>query len=124
MRPAAWFFVVNAFVRKGSSRMKLTIALLATALLAGGVANAAFVTSDPNGGWAEAGYYVHNNMWNSAKYGRCTSTLSASSHDKWQVVRSSLNQMCFGVETVSTDDADATFQVTAFSIDAKLRRRS
>src|SRR5256885_3212038 len=101
--------------------MKHKIALLVGAFLIPAPANAAFVTSDPNGGWAEAGYYVHNNMWNSAKYGRCTSTLSASSHDKWQVVRSSLNQICFGVETVSTGRRGATFQVTAFSIDAKLK---
>ena len=33
-----------------------------------------FVTSKPNGGWSTGGYYVHNNMWNSAKYHPCTST--------------------------------------------------
>src|SRR3954462_2351778 len=38
-----------------------------------------FVTSDPNGGWSEGGYYVHNNLWNSRKYEPCTSTLHASS---------------------------------------------
>jgi hypothetical protein len=233
---------------------RTTFALLATALLATGASNPGFVTSDPNGGWSNRGYYVHNNMWNSAKYSPCTSTLHASSPDNWYVVarmnnkkgdgavktypnvhkdyasapidsfesitssfvetsphvgiynfaydiwingiassgcteimiwtdnfhqvpggkymqdvtfggqaykvykRSSsgyiafvattnltsgtvnlleivkwaiakgwisskptLNQICFGVETVSTDDADATFRVTAFSIDAKLR---
>src|SRR5262245_53172254 len=26
--------------------------------------NPVFVTSDPNGGWSDGGYYVHNNMWN------------------------------------------------------------
>ena len=46
----------------------------------------AFVTSDSNGGWAEGGYYVHNNMWNSAKYNPCTSTLYASAHDNWYVL--------------------------------------
>jgi hypothetical protein len=251
----AWFIVVNAHAGMASSPMKLTIALLAAGLLAAGAGNPAFVTSDPNGGWVEAGYYVHNNMWNSAKYSPCTSTLSALSHEKWQVVErmnnksgdgavktypnvhkdyasvpirsfdavassfaessphvgiynvaydiwingiaragcteimiwtenfnqvpggkhvqdvtfgtrtyqvykrpgssgyiafvattnfnsgtldllgfmkwaihkgwlpsaSTLNQICFGVETVSTDDADAKFQVTAFSIDANLR---
>ena len=45
-----------------------------------------FVTTDPNGGWAEGGYYIHNNMWNSAKYPPCESTLTAWSHDNWQVV--------------------------------------
>lgn len=39
----------------------------------------------------------------------------------WLPSKSTLNQICFGVEIVSTDDADATFQVTRFSIDAKLR---
>jgi hypothetical protein len=231
-----------------------TIALLATALLASGADAPLFVTSDPNGGWSNAGYYVHNNMWNSAKYSPCMSTLYARSYDNWYVVarmnnkkgdgavktypnvhrdyssvpigsfdsitssfaetsphvgiyniaydiwingiarpgcteimiwnenfnqvpggryvqdvsfggrgykvyktpssgyiafvattnfasgtvnlldiikwamakgwlpsKSTLNQICFGFEIVSTDDADATFQVTTFSIDAKLR---
>ncbi len=235
----------------------LTIALSAVALLATGAASPKFVTSDPNGGWPDGGYYVHNNMWNSAKYSPCTSTLHAWSHDKWRVVtrmnnktgdgavktypnvhrdyrsvpvssfdsitstfaetsphvgiynfaydlwingiakpgcteimiwtenfkqvpggryvqdvtfdgrtykvykrsgsgyiafvatanftsgtvnlleimkwvmakgwlsdKSTLNQICYGVEIVSTDDTEATFQVTAFSIDAKSRKRS
>jgi hypothetical protein len=229
---------------------------LAAALLVTGAGKPAFVTSDPNGGWSNRGYYVHNNMWNSAKYSPCTSTLYAWSPDNWQVVarmnnqkgdgavktypnvhrdyssvpigsfdsitssfaetsprvgiynfaydiwingtatpgcteimiwtenfkqtpggtfvqdvtfgeqaykvyraprsgyialvattnftsgtvnlleimkwtiakgwlssKSTLNQICFGVEIVSTDDAEATFQVTAFSINAKLRPR-
>ena len=37
----------------------------------------------------------------------------------WLPAESTLNQVCFGVEVVSTDDADATFRVTAFSIDSK-----
>lgn len=45
-----------------------------------------FVTSDPNGGWPEGGYYVHNNLWNSAKYTPCTTTLYASAHDNWYVL--------------------------------------
>jgi hypothetical protein len=49
-------------------------------------ANPVFVTSDPNGGWSEGGYYVHNNMWNSRKYNPCTSTLYATSHAEWHVV--------------------------------------
>ncbi len=39
----------------------------------------------------------------------------------WISPKSTLNQICFGVEIVSTDDANATFQITAFSIDANLR---
>ncbi len=46
----------------------------------------AFVTSDRNGGWSNGGYYVHNNMWNSAQYSPCTQTLYAWSFDHWQVV--------------------------------------
>ena len=64
----------------------VTIVLSATAFLTGCAANPAFVTSDSNGGWPEGGYYIHNNMWNSAKYSPCTSTLSAWSHAKWRVV--------------------------------------
>src|SRR5262249_4333573 len=41
----------------------------------------------------------------------------------WLSSKSILNQICFGAEIVSTDDADATFRVTAFSIDAKLKPR-
>ena len=62
------------------------IALAAAALLGTGATNPMFVTSDPNGGWPDGGYYVHNNKWNSAKYSPCTSTLYAWSHDNWYVV--------------------------------------
>jgi hypothetical protein len=41
----------------------------------------------------------------------------------WLPGNSTLNQICLGVEVVSTDDADATFHVTGFAIDAKLRPR-
>jgi len=64
----------------------LTPALLAAAFLATGAAKPMFVTSDPNGGWSNGGYYVHNNMWNSAKYAPCTSTLYAWSPGNWHVV--------------------------------------
>jgi hypothetical protein len=37
----------------------------------------------------------------------------------WLPAESTLSQICFGVEMVSTDDAEATFRVTAFSIDGK-----
>ena len=63
-----------------------TVALSAAALLVTGAANPMFVTSDPNGGWPDGGYYVHNNMWNSAKYSPCTSALYAWSRDNWYVV--------------------------------------
>jgi hypothetical protein len=42
-----------------------------------------FVTSDPNGGWSTGGYYVHNNMWNTAEAG--PETLYACAHDNWYV---------------------------------------
>lgn len=64
----------------------LIIALWAAAFLVTSVESAELVTSDPNGGWSEGGYYIHNNMWNSAMYSPCTSTLYASSHDNWYVV--------------------------------------
>ncbi len=73
--------------------MKTKLILSAAAalcLLAGGsdicLADPAFVTSKPNGGWAVGGYYVHNNMWNSAKYSPCTSTLYAQSWNNWYVI--------------------------------------
>src|SRR5664279_3497767 len=65
---------------------RATIGLSAAALLVTGAANPMFVTSDPNGGWPDGGYYVHNNMWNSTKYSPCTSTLYARSRDNWHVV--------------------------------------
>jgi hypothetical protein len=37
----------------------------------------------------------------------------------WLPDNSTLSQICFGVEMVSTDDADATFRVSDFSIDVK-----
>jgi hypothetical protein len=71
---------------------RTTTALLATVLFATGAANPVFVTSDPNGGWSNGGYYVHNNLWNSAKYSPCTSTLYAWSPDNWYVVARMNNQ--------------------------------
>ena len=66
--------------------MNLTTIALAAVVTATAAARPAFVTSDSNGGWSNEGYYVHNNMWNSAKYSPCTSTLSAWSRDNWYVV--------------------------------------
>lgn len=68
------------------------MSLAAICIFATGAANPKFVTSDPNGGWSEGGYYLHNNMWNSAKYTPCTSTLHAWSHDNWYVVTRMNNQ--------------------------------
>jgi len=39
----------------------------------------------------------------------------------WLASTSTVDQICFGVEMVSTDDAEAKFEMTAFSIDGKLR---
>jgi hypothetical protein len=52
--------------------------------------NPAFVTSDPNGGWSDSGYYVHNNMWNSASY-QCAETLYACSYRSWYAVANMSN---------------------------------
>jgi len=41
----------------------------------------------------------------------------------WLSPKSTLNQICFGVEIVSTDDANATFQISAFSISANSKPR-
>ena len=62
------------------------VSLLVTPAFVAGAAEPVFVTSDPNGGWSHDGFYVHNNMWNSAKYSPCTSTLYAWSHDNWYVL--------------------------------------
>ena len=43
-----------------------------------------FTTSDPNGGWSNGGYYVHNNMWNASSY-RVSQTLHACAFDNWHV---------------------------------------
>jgi hypothetical protein len=78
-------------------RVKLSIvALTATVLWLTCAADGEFVSSDPNGGWAEGGYYIHNNMWNSAKYSPCTSSLHASSHDNWYVVTRMNNKSADG----------------------------
>jgi hypothetical protein len=52
--------------------------------------NPVFVTSDPNGGWSAGGYYVHNNMWNSA-YGLGPETLYACAYNNWYVVSNQTN---------------------------------
>jgi hypothetical protein len=43
--------------------------------------NPIFTTSDPNGGWNNGGYYVHNNMWNAST----GETLFACAYNNWYV---------------------------------------
>jgi len=66
--------------------IRAMLALIATVLLAAGADDPPFVTSDANGGHSFGGYYVHNNLWNAAKYSPCTSTLHARSQGDWYVV--------------------------------------
>jgi hypothetical protein len=42
-----------------------------------------FTTSDTNGGITDGGYYVHNNLWNAAKYPGTTGTTSVCSFHSW-----------------------------------------
>jgi len=49
-----------------------------------------FVTSDPNGGWSDGGYYVHNDMWNK-DYPLGPQTLYACSFHNWYVVSDQVN---------------------------------
>ncbi|MEV6620226.1 hypothetical protein AB0M83_17120 [Amycolatopsis sp. NPDC051106] len=42
-----------------------------------------FTTTDPDGGWSDGGYYVHNNMWNADEAG--PETLRACAYDNWYV---------------------------------------
>ena len=44
-----------------------------------------FTTSDPDGGWSDGGYYVHNNMWNCDDY-ECVETLSACSYASFYTI--------------------------------------
>lgn len=53
-------------------------------------ADPVFVTSDRNGGWSNGGYYVHNNMWNTA-YELGPETLYACSYRSWYVVSNQTN---------------------------------
>jgi len=48
-------------------------------------ADPVFTTSDPNGGWSDGGYYVHNNMWNCDAY-PCAETLSACSYSSFYAI--------------------------------------
>jgi hypothetical protein len=52
--------------------------------------NPSFNTGDPNGGWSNGGYYVHNNMWNCGSYA-CAETLYACSYHNWYVVANTNN---------------------------------
>jgi hypothetical protein len=44
-----------------------------------------FVSSDPNGGWSDGGYYVADDMWNISGYS-VSQTLYACSYNNWYVV--------------------------------------
>lgn len=46
-------------------------------------ASPVFTTSDPDGGWSDGGYYVHNNMWNQGEAG--PETLRACAYNNWYV---------------------------------------
>jgi hypothetical protein len=79
--------------RRHSAKMLVVSALLLPAIISvgnsHGVAGAActspaYTTGDPNGGWSNGGYYVHNNMWNSSKY-PVAETLYACSYNNWYV---------------------------------------
>ncbi|MFC8504486.1 hypothetical protein ACFUC1_19190 [Pedococcus sp. NPDC057267] len=53
--------------------------------------NPYFTTSDPNGGVTDGGFYVHNNLWNAAKYPGTTGTTSVCSFHSWNHVASASN---------------------------------
>jgi hypothetical protein len=63
-------------------------------------ANPQFETSDPTGGWSDAGYYLYNNMWNAARYS-VQQTLYACSYNNWYVVATMNNDS--GDGAVKTD---------------------
>lgn len=44
-----------------------------------------FVSSDPNGGWTNGGYYVTQDMWNAGGYS-VSQTLDACAYNNWYVV--------------------------------------
>jgi hypothetical protein len=45
--------------------------------------NPYFTTSNSNGGVNDGGYYVHNNLWNAAKYPGTTGTTEVCSYHSW-----------------------------------------
>jgi hypothetical protein len=53
--------------------------------------NPYFTTSDPNGGVSDGGYYVHNNLWNAAKYPGTKGTTSVCSYHSWNHVGTASN---------------------------------
>jgi hypothetical protein len=59
-----------------------------------------FQTSAPAGGWSDGGYYLYNNMWNSAHYS-VQQTLYACSYSNWYVVATMNNDS--GDGAVKTD---------------------
>lgn len=55
-----------------------------------GCVHPVFQTSEPNGGWNDGGYYVHNNMWNTKDALGPQTTYACSFHD-WYVVSNQTN---------------------------------
>jgi hypothetical protein len=53
--------------------------------------NPYFTTSDPNGGVTDGGYYVHNNLWNAAKYPGTTGTTQVCSYHSWNHIGTASN---------------------------------
>lgn len=103
--------------KANSSQLNLaTLALSLAASLVTGAAGPIFVTTDPNGGWPDGDCHVHNNAWNCVK-----DIMKRGRANGWFSSKSTLDQICFGVEIVSTDDTAATFQVAGFSLNAKFR---
>ncbi|MGN6752371.1 MAG: GH12 family glycosyl hydrolase domain-containing protein [Intrasporangium sp.] len=45
--------------------------------------NPYYKTSDANGGVSDGGYYVHNNLWNAAKYPGTTGSTEVCSYHSW-----------------------------------------
>ena len=54
-------------------------------------ANPYFTTSDPNGGITDHGYYVHNNLWNAAKYPGTKGTTQVCSYRSWNHIGTASN---------------------------------
>jgi hypothetical protein len=58
-----------------------------------------FATSDPNGGVADGGYYVHNNLWNASSYPGTKGTTQVCSYRSWNHIGTAKNNGDGGVKT-------------------------
>ncbi len=54
-------------------------------------ANPIFTTSASNGGISNGGYYVHNNLWNAARYPGTTGTTQVCSYRSWNHIGTATN---------------------------------